>query len=467
MISFFTLDYFVITLFFSVLIAISFYFYKHRVNSTNEYFLSNRGVGLFLFIATNVATWYGGILGVGEYTYRYGISSWFTQGLPYYIFAIIFAFFFARKIRKTNFFTIPELIRNRYDKKTALLVAVLIFILTSPAPYLLMIGYLISIIFGIAHIYGIIFATIITVSYLFYGGYKSNIITDLFLFVIMYAGFVAMFLYSYNSLGDIEYLQLSLPETHFTFTGGANYIYIITWFFIALWTFADPGFHQRCYSAKKPSIAFWGIILSVPLWFIFDFFTTSAGLYARAFIPNIEEEFLAFPLLADSILPAGIKGLFFIALFATILSTLNSFLFISAQTYGRDILQLIRKKKTDSVSQTRKGLIISSLISIILALSFDSIIDMWYMIGSICIPGIILLVLGAYHKTFSISANFAFWEVIAGSGTALTLSVIKHFYTSPFLEYLEPMLIGLLISFLIHLFGMISKKRNKNEFLSH
>ncbi len=95
-------------------------------------------IGLFLFILTNVSTWYGGILGVGEFTYRYGLVSWFTQGLPYYFFAFLFALFFAGKIRNAGLFTIPDRITGIYGKREGLISAILIFILVSPAPYLLM-----------------------------------------------------------------------------------------------------------------------------------------------------------------------------------------------------------------------------------------------------------------------------------------------------------------------------------------
>ena len=47
---------------------------------------------------TLVSTWYGGILGVGEFSYRYGISNWVIQGVPYYVFALFFAFLLAKRI---------------------------------------------------------------------------------------------------------------------------------------------------------------------------------------------------------------------------------------------------------------------------------------------------------------------------------------------------------------------------------
>ena len=97
---------------------------------------------------TLVATWYGGILGVGEFSYRYGISNWVTQGLPYYLFAGLFAWFLAPRIRATNLLTIPDKLEASYDRKTAVLGSALTLILVTPAPYLLMLGVLLEMLFG-------------------------------------------------------------------------------------------------------------------------------------------------------------------------------------------------------------------------------------------------------------------------------------------------------------------------------
>src|SRR3990170_6487831 len=108
MVSFSSIDIIVIVAFLAVVIAVGFYSGKITSNDADDYLLSGRKLGLLLFVLTNVSAWYGGILGVGEFTYRYGIVSWFTQGFPYYIFAFLFALFFAKKIREASLFTIPD-----------------------------------------------------------------------------------------------------------------------------------------------------------------------------------------------------------------------------------------------------------------------------------------------------------------------------------------------------------------------
>jgi len=463
MVSFSSLDYIIILLFFSIVIFLGF-LPKWKNNNAANYLLSNRSVGLFLFVLTNVATWYGGILGVGEFTFNYGLLSWVTQGLPYYIFAILFAFLFAGKIRKASLFTIPDKLEEVYGRRVGLFSSLLVFILVSPAPYLLMIASLLNLIFGINILLSLFIGIFVSSIYLFRGGYRANIFTDAFQFFVMFIGFIIIVYASSTMLGGFEYLETNLPEEHLTVSGGASPIFMLVWFLIALWTFADPGFHQRCYSAKSENVAKYGIIISVFFWMLFDFLTTTTGLYARALIPNLENAVLSFPLLAEAILGSGAKGLFYAALFATILSTLNSFLFLSATTFGRDFVFKIKMDDNDDnlVKYTRIGIVVAALISILLAYQFSSVVEIWYTIGSVIIPGIVLLVISAYTESLRISNKYALIEsLLAVFSSLIWLFIRPYFIDNKILSELEPMIVGMLVALVIHLLGLL--KRNKKS----
>lgn len=459
MVSFSSLDIIIIISFFIILLIIGFFPKKETEGDTSDYLLSGRKVGLFLFVMTNVSTWYGGILGVGEFTYRYGILSWFTQGLPYYIFAIVFAIYFAKKIRKASLFTIPDKLEQIYGRRVGLISAALIFILVSPAPYLLMTANLLSLIFDIKLLPALFLSFIVSGIYLFRGGYKSDLYTDVFQFFVMFIGFFLIVSISFLNVGDYTYLKNNLPPEHLNLTSNVSPVYVIVWFLIALWTFADPGFHQRCYSARSGSVAKWGIIISVFFMILFDFLTTTTGLFARAALPNLSNPVLSFPLYAEKILGVGIKGIFYAAMFATIISTLNSFIFLSATTFGRDfVFKLKRNSQENKIpNYTRIGLIISALISITLAYFVQSVISLWYVIGSICIPGIILLVFGAYFEKMRVSQTFASVEIIGGAFVSFFWFLIREQISSEFMKQIEPMIAGLLFAIIIHFWGVIKK----------
>ncbi len=463
MISLDILDIVIILFFFLMVPAIGFYVSRSKQKSEEDYLLSGRNVGMFLFVTTTVSTWYGGILGVGEFSYSYGLVSWFTQGLPYYIFAILFAVFFAKKVRTASLFTIPEKLEQTYDRGVSILAALIIFFLVSPAPYLLMVGSLFSLIFDIHLAYGMIIGLILSSIYLLKGGYTADLWTDVFLFFVMFVGFIIIVFVSGNDYGGYDFLQNSLPESHLDFTGGFSSIYLTVWFLIALWTFSDPGFHQRCYAAKNGNIAKWGIILSVGIWILFDFLTTTTGLFSRAVLGEIENPVLAYPLLAEAVLSKGFKGVFYAALFATIFSTLNSFLFLSATTFGKDFAAKYFSKKLSIINYTQIGLIAAGLVGVILALLIPSVIELWYTIGSLFIPSLIFLIVGSYYEKFEISRRIAIVEMITAIIVGMLWMILRdnELLASSFYE-IEPMIVGLISAFLIHMVGMQRRGRHKS-----
>ncbi len=456
MISFSVFDYLVIGSFFLILTSIGLLAKNKKENDSSEYLLSGRKMGLLLFIFTNVSTWYGGILGIGEFTYRYGILSWITQGLPYYLFALLFAFFLAKKVRASSLFTIPDKLEETYGREVGILSSILVFILVSPAPYLLMVGNLISLLFNINLFYGLVISFLFSGLYLIKGGYKSDLYTDVFQFFVMFIGFIIAVIISVNSFGGYEFLEKNLPDSHLQFDGNVSIVYLIVWFLIALWTFADPGFHQRCYAAKNGNVAKWGIIISIVFWAMFDFLTTTTGLYARATNPNLDNPVLSFPIYAEIAFSSGIKGLFYAAMFATILSTLNSFLFLSAATFGRDFIYKLSVKKDESkiVVYTRYGIIISTIISIALAYFVQSVVTIWYLIGSICIPPIIVLIFGSYYKKIRVSKIVAITELISSVTASVLWIILKEYFKSSWLYEIEPMIIGLITAVAIHFYGV-------------
>jgi SSS family solute:Na+ symporter len=461
MIYFSSLDVIIIVLFFVSILAIGFYTGRKTVSDASDYLLSGRKLSLFLFVAINVSTWYGGILGVGEFTYRYGLVSWFTQGFPYYIFAFLFALFFAKKIREASLFTIPDKLTDIYGAKVGLVSAIVVFVLVSPAPYLLMSANLISLLFNINIIPALLISLLVSLAYLIKGGFRSNVYVDVFQFFVMFTGFILIIIFSGIEFGTTDFISSSVPENHLKVTGGMSPTFIIVWFLIALWTFADPGFHQRCYAAKTGSIAKWGIIISIFFWALFDFLTTSTGLFAKGVLPEIDNPVLAFPLFAEKVLPAGIKGIFYAALFATILSTQISFLFLSGTTIGRDFIFRITKYENESKlkNYTIIGLIISGLLAALLAYLIPSVIEIWYTIGSLFIPGIILPVISAYYPKLKVSSKFILIEMIAAFLSSTIWLVIRDEYVNtPVFNEIEPMLVGLFLALIIHLFGLLAKK---------
>ncbi len=169
MVHFGLIDSFLIILYFLAVLYIGFRAVRRSRNESEDFLLAGRTLTLPMFVATLVSTWYGGILGVGEFSYRFGISNWVVFGVPYYFFALIFALFLAKRIRATNHITIPDKLEASYDRRTALLGGMLTFVLITPAAYVLMVGILVQLIFGLDLATSVGLTTLLTICYLYLG----------------------------------------------------------------------------------------------------------------------------------------------------------------------------------------------------------------------------------------------------------------------------------------------------------
>ena len=412
--------------------------------NSDDYIFIGRKLSIFPFTISLVATWYGGILGVGEFTFKYGISNWFVFGFPYYIFAILFAIFFAKKINQDEIITIPDRLRKHYGNVVGFLSALIITIISSPAPYILSCSILLNFLFEIPIIYSIVISTLISMIYIYKNGFRSIIRTDIIQFVFMFLGFLCLILFCIKDYGGINKLYNNLPESHFNILGEHSIQYFFVWFFIGLWTFIDPNFYQRCISAKNNKTAKYGVLLSVVFWMIFDFITLLAGLYSAMIITENINEVLAFPYIGVKILPPFIKGIFFVGLLSTIMSTIDSMGFISSVTIGRDFFWRITQKYNEEI-WTKISLPIIGLISIFLVFFFSSIIEMWYFIGSIFIPGILIPFIITFSKKLTI--RFPIITIIS----PIIISIFWIYIGKENDRYIldiEPFFMGLIISLL-------------------
>jgi SSS family solute:Na+ symporter len=438
----------------------------HRSSEAAEYLLAGRSLTTPVFVMTLVSTWYGGILGVGEFSYRYGISNWVIQGVPYYLFALLFALMLAKRIRKTNFMTIPDKLEEAYGRKTALLGGILTFLLMTPAPYILMIAVLLELITGWGLTVCALAGTLITTAYLFSGGFRSDVNTDILEFFLMFLGFAVILPFAWMKFGGVEFLQQHVPPTHLTWNGGNSIQFVLVWFFIALWTLVDPAFHQRCYAARSGEVAQRGILFSIIFWFLFDAMTATAGLYARAAIPNLEQPVMAYPLLAELTLPPVAKGLFYVGMLATIMSTLNTLSLISATTLGRDIVWRAGGKTRawqNEKTSIRWGLMVTAVLSLLLALFIPSVIKLWYTIGTVIIPGLLLPLVTGYFEKWKAPGRYAFASMLLGWLTSLVWLLIGWTQQLGVSEYypfgIEPMYPGLAVSVLVWWVGWRKRPR--------
>ena len=406
-----------------------------------------RSLALPSFVATLVSTWYGGVLGVGEYSYRYGISNWLVFGVPYYLGAMLFAMFFARRARRSELYTVPDQLDRVYGRPAALLGAGIIQVLSSPAPYVLMLGILIQMIFGWKFLPAVLVGTFFATAYSFRGGMRSVVNADNVQFVLMYLGFLIALPLLWFRFGGLGFLRAHLPATHFVWHGGNSPQYIFVWYFIALQTLVEPAFYQRCFAAKDEKTAQRGVLISIGFWMLFDFLTTFTGMYARALMPALKDATSSYPALAIGFLPPVVQGLFYLGLLATVMSTVDGYTFIGGVNFGRDLLWRMRREPDDSRVNlySQIGFLVTAALAVALALFFRSAVDLWHDVGSVGVPALLVPLGSSYHPRLRMRPVAAVW-CIAASGAVSLGWLLSRTPAGAYPLGIEPIYVGLAVS---------------------
>lgn len=433
-----------------------------RATEAVDYLLAGRAVTLPAFVATLVTTFYGGILGVGEYTWRFGVSNWLVFGVPYYLSALLFAVLFARRARRQALFTLPDLLERHYGRGPALVGALAVFLTSVPAAYVLMLGTLFAAMTGWPAVPCVIAAALLSVFYIHRGGLRTVVLTDQVQFVLMYLGFIVLFGFLVARHGALDFLVPRVPVTHFVWHGGDPPQAVFVWYVIALGTLVDPGFWQRAYAAKDERVARDGVLVSIVCWMAFDFLTTSCGLYARALLPHLADPVAAFPELARLTLPPGALGLFYLAMIATVMSTVDSYGFVAATTLSRDVWGRLRRAPDDSrlVAHSKWALWVAAAAATALALSRPSVVSLWHDLGSITTPvlllpaGLALLGRGGPGPRWTLAAMIAPFALTLAWVVAKTLH--PH---APYPLGLEPIYVGLGASLAVYAAGGLLSRR--------
>ncbi|MBY0580550.1 MAG: sodium:solute symporter family protein [Rickettsiales bacterium] len=439
----------VLTLLYTVLLS-----RRHNEKSAVDYLLFGRKLTLPLFVTTLVSTWYGDIFGVTQIAFKRGINTIAIYGIGFYISGIFFMIFFVEKARKMNVFTLPEIIQKKYGKTAYKLSSLMILIKALPVTYLIGIGLLIQRLFGLDLYYSMIVGLIFVISYIGVRGFSGIIYSDAIQFVLMYVSVIMVVVFSYFQYGGYDFLDVNLDESYFSINANEAFSGLFLWFFISIiTTFMSPVFYQRCFAAKDVKIAKRGIVISVIFWMICDLCTVTGSMYAKAVLPNSmpNEAYFNYAL---NILPIGLKGVFLAGIAATILSTLDSFLFICSNTLVYDLFD---KRFSKSNVYKMGSLIVVGGITFFLAGHFANDIDKFYLLlrsycgVTLAIPLMCTIIFGKFLSEKQFVASI----ILAG-----LFMIINDLIKTEF--YVESFYIGALASFFsIAIFVIINNTKKK------
>ncbi len=423
---------------------------------TDDFLVAGRSLTLPAFVATLVSTWYGGILGVGEYSYLHGLSNWLVLGAPYYVAALLFAWLFAGRAREEGQYTVPDRLYRTYGTSAGIAGAIMVLVLTLPASYVLMLGVILRRATGLSQSAGILLSAGLCVAYVVLRGFRSVVGPKILQFVLMYGGFALLLPIAAFEFGGPSALRAALPAESFEPLGGRSLGFVLAWYFIALQTLVEPTFFQRCDAARSPAVARKGLVVSVAFFALFDGLTTLSGMYARALLPDLPSAVDAFPALGEALLPAGLLGLFYAAMLATVFSTVDSFLFVGGVTVGRDLVWRLSSGRRDQVAWTRAGVALAAAAATGIALASESVVALWYGFGSVGTAVLLGPLLGSFFPALRPSPFFATAGMVASG--AVSVAWLAAAGEDAFLG-VEPVFAGLATAFVVQSLGILARRR--------
>ena len=370
-----------------------------RQSTMLQFLAAGRTLTLPVFVATLVSTWYGGILGAGEAAATYGLGTWLLLGVPYYVFALIYALYFAGRVRTNDQLSLPERLELRWGPGVGLVGAGLVLLLAVPAAQVYMLGVLIQCFTGWAVLPSLLVGALVVTGFLLKGGLLADARVGMLAFVLMYVGFFAIDAYAVAHHPVAEIMPALRAHKLLQVTGGVGWIGVISFFMLGAWTLVDPAFHQRVTSSASPEVGRRGVLISILFWMLFDVLSLVAGLYAIALLTTPPSDPVAlYPAFGDAILPAGLKGLFFVGMAGTITSALAGYTLVSGATVGREIMARLRRESNEAriTAWSRGGLFVGAAVAVVVALQVHSVVEIWYGYSGAIVGALLLPVCFAY-----------------------------------------------------------------------
>ena len=376
-------------LLFAYFISILFLVLKNRNNKDSEaYFLAGRQLPFWALSITFIASWWGGGSAVDliDQAFTHGISSFWIYGMPV-LFSTFLMYVFAKGIRKIGTISQPQLMEERYNASTALLLSILIliFMVIGSAVQVIVIGKFFSTFFEISYEWAALIGTLIVVSYSFFGGFKGVVITDILQFVFLLIAAITLFIFAYNGANGWAGLQTTVAENQldhffdFTHNIGDNMAYIIT--FGAAWMI-QANIWQRISATRTPIDAKKMMIMSFLSFLPLYLLVTLTGMLSRGMYDAVPDGGIASAIIFQQ-MPPMLAALIFVGICSAIMSTMDSLVNTGALVLTVDIYQPLRPDATDSqlVQVGRIATLLVALLSLFIGIKIDAILTVSW-IGS-------------------------------------------------------------------------------------
>lgn len=413
-----------------------------RKQTGEDFMIMNRKLGLFSFVCTVVASLIGATAMVvfTAYIFQFGIGALAALGgaaIGFTLFGLC-AHRLRRLAHEHRFHTMADFFHHSFPGRLGHFVALIVMLMLLLVILKQFVGGA-QVITGVsAYSYGtslLISAGVIFV-YLMMGGFRSVVKTDVFQYLAM---FFLVFVIGFFMAGKTELPLTMLAEN------SASPSLIISFLVLGLViTFYSPDVWQRVYAAESDRVVRLGLIYSAIACLVFGVGMTLIALSARRAFPDIDPgQALVFGVM--HLLPPGLAGLGAILIFAAIMSSADTYLFLIASNAAKDFIRPLKKRDLSSdelAHYTRWSLMAAILVAAGLAYFFRDLVKMALVSDALGMSLAPAIIAGFFWK---LKTRAVFWSIVSGLALTVFFLAIGKFTPEAMISPIIPSAVTLFI----------------------
>ncbi len=395
-----------------------------------DYFFAGRTLPFWALSITFIASWWGAgsAISTADLAYDDGIGAFWYYGVPVLI-STFLMILFSKWIRNIGFLTQGEMMKERYDTRTAKSLAVLIFLFMtfSAATQMVGVGDFFGQYMGLDYEVAVLLGTSIVVIYSWFGGFRGVVLTDIIQFVLLLISAVLVFGVAWSVSGGIDNIAQVATQTGKTdfldvSAGAVKYLpYVIT--FGCSWMI-QANVWQRISATKNKKdakkMAVMSFIAYIPLYLI----VVLTGMAAIVLYDTIPDGGVISAIVVDHMTPF-VGAIVFVGISAAIMSTMDSLINTAAMTLSIDLgsKDVSESKK---LAYSKKATLLVTGIALVISLLIRDILEISWIASDIITTGAFVpLVAGFLWKRGN--RYGAFYSIVTGAVYSFYNLLISNF----------------------------------------
>ena len=371
------IDFLIVVAYFGLVMLVAIWGKQTKGMTSEEYFLSSRSLRWYSIAFSTIATNIQGyqFLGMMGSAYLYGLAQASLeinaiQGI------LLASFVFIPYYLKDKIITITQFIKKRLGKRVALLYSlsnILLFSTITIGAALFWGAYAADMVFGeyLSFLHPnritritvlIIILGLFSAIYTYFGGLSSVVRTDIVQFLVLLSGGLVVMFMAIHHLGGWsalytktpQLMHLHLPWDHEKLPW--THIFGLFLLNINYWC-ANQSIVQRSLATKNLKHAQIGLMVGGLMKYLMAMIIVVPGIALVGILgeSGLSDPDMSFPYLVNTYLPIGAKGLVLCALFASLMSTVDSTFNSVATLWSVDIYKEYLSKKASDAQMVEAG----------------------------------------------------------------------------------------------------------------